>query len=178
MRYYRLGFLVGIMLFLSSVSRADETAQADLKEAADSKDKAELYAKFSAAMSGVQLVGNFTIIGEDNSNLREEAYTILSAKKLSEGDKWLLHARIKYGQADLTVPLKLDVVWAGDTPVITLTKFTIPGLGTFSSRVVVYNGKYAGTWTHDQVGGHLFGVVKAIEPPAKVDDEKDSKDES
>jgi hypothetical protein len=56
----------------------------------------------------------------------------------------------------------LDVKWAGTTAVITLDDLTIPGLGTFSSRVVIDDGKYAGTWRHDKVGGHLFGVVEKL----------------
>jgi len=64
------------------------------------------------------------------------------------------------------VPLPLEVKWSGDTPVITLTNFTIPALGTFTSRVLIYNGKYAGTWTHGKVGGHLFGTIE------KMDEEK------
>ncbi|MCA9175246.1 MAG: hypothetical protein KDB14_12245, partial [Planctomycetales bacterium] len=58
-------------------------------------------------------------------------------------------------------------IWSGDTPVITLTDFTIPTLGTFSCRVLIYNGKYAGTWTHGAVGGHMFGVLKPLEADAE-----------
>jgi hypothetical protein len=54
----------------------------------------------------------------------------------------------------------VEVKWAGKTPVITLDNITIPGLGTFSSRVVIDQGKYAGTWKHDDVGGHLFGKLE------------------
>ena len=43
---------------------------------------------------------------------------------------------------------------------ITLTDFTVPGLGTFSARVVIYRNKYAGTWSHGEVGGHLFGTIE------------------
>ena len=50
----------------------------------------------------------------------------------------------------------------------------IPGLGTFSSRVVIYEGRYAGTWQHGDVGGHLFGVLKRDEekPTEKPDEKK------
>jgi hypothetical protein len=54
----------------------------------------------------------------------------------------------------------LDVKWAANTPVITLDELTIPVLGTFSARVVLHDNKYAGTWRHDAVGGHLFGVIE------------------
>jgi hypothetical protein len=61
-----------------------------------------------------------------------------------------------------TVPIPLEIKWAGDTPVITLTNLEIPGLGTFTSRVVIYEGRYAGTWQHGSVGGHLFGRIEKL----------------
>ena len=122
----------------------------------------ELYTKFSQSLSGVKLVGRFTVLGKDDGPPDAEEYTIYSATKMPQGDYWLLHTRIKYADKDVTVPIPLEVKWAGDTPVITLTKLPIPGLGTFSSRVVFYNNKYAGTWTHGEVGGHLFGTLEKI----------------
>ena len=114
----------------------------------------------------MKLVGRFTIIGRDDGELPKEEYTIESVKKLPDGDYWEFKARIKYGQNDVTVPLQLEVKWAGTTPMITLTDFTIPGMGTFSSRVVIYKKRYAGTWTHGKVGGHLFGVIEKLEDAA------------
>ena len=61
-------------------------------------------------------------------------------------------------------PLPLEVKWAGnDTPMITLTDLTILNQGPFSARVLFYNGKYAGTWSHGKVGGHMFGKIVKIE---------------
>jgi hypothetical protein len=54
------------------------------------------------------------------------------------------------------------VRWAGDTPVIALDRVTIPALGTFSARVVLDESRYAGTWSHDEKGGHLFGVIERL----------------
>jgi hypothetical protein len=79
---------------------------------------------------------------------------------MPKGDYWLFNTRIKYGKNDVQVPLPLEVKWAGTTPMITLTDFTVPGLGTFSARVVIYRNKYAGTWSHGEVGGHLFGTIE------------------
>jgi hypothetical protein len=56
----------------------------------------------------------------------------------------------------------VEVKWAGKTPVITLDNVTIPGLGTFSSRVVIDGPLYAGTWQHDAVGGHMFGKIVPV----------------
>jgi len=125
-----------------------------------------LHEQFTRTLSNVKLVGRFTITGRDEGPLAKEEYTIRRVEKLAEGDKWMFHCRIKYGQHDLELPLPLDVKWAGSTPVITLDELTIPGLGTFSSRVVIHDDKYAGTWRHDKVGGHLFGTVEKLPPSA------------
>jgi hypothetical protein len=127
--------------------------------------QAKRFARFQSTLSGATLDGQYTIVGRDDPPLRREQYTIQSVRKLPEGDFWLFQARITYADKDVTVPLPLEVKWAGDTPVITLTKLTIPGLGTFSSRVVIDGHKYAGTWSHDDVGGHLFGIIKPRDVP-------------
>ena len=50
--------------------------------------------------------------------------------------------------------------WVGDTPMITMTDLSIPTLGTFTARVFFYGDRYAGTWQHDRVGGHMFGSIE------------------
>ena len=125
--------------------------------------QAELIKKLEKDLTGVKLVGRFTVTGKDDTTPKDEEYTITSAMKLDEPDLWLIKARVKYGKTDGTYPIPLEIKWAGDTPVITLTNLEIPGLGTFSSRVVIYEGRYAGTWQHGDVGGHLFGVLKRAE---------------
>lgn len=120
----------------------------------------EAIKKLEKELTGAKMTGQFTVTGKmKDDKLSKEEYTIESAKKLDEGDTWLIKARIKYGDKDSVFPVPVEIKWAGDTPVITLDKVTIPGLGTFSSRVVIHDGKYAGTWQHDQVGGHLFGTI-------------------
>ncbi len=120
--------------------------------------------RFAERMSGVKLIGRFTIDGKDQKELPQEEYVIQSADKLPDGDFWVLTARIKYADKDLTLPLPpLEVKWAGDTPMISITNFTIPGLGTFSARVLFYGDRYAGTWQHGEVGGCMFGVFKKLD---------------
>ncbi|TVS08606.1 MAG: hypothetical protein EA424_28355 [Planctomycetaceae bacterium] len=126
-------------------------------------EQAERFAKFQETLSGATLDGQYTMLRDDDTSQHPEKYTIQSIRKLPEGDFWLFQARIQYGGKDVTVPLPLEVKWAGDTPVITLSRLNIPGLGTFSSRVVIDGDKYAGTWSHDQVGGHLFGTIQRKE---------------
>lgn len=132
-------------------------------------DQAALEKQFEQDMNGVYLKGFFTLIGrEQKQGLKEEKYTITSVQKL-DGGKWLFNVRIQYGTHDATLPLPLDVKWAGDTPVITLTDFLVPGFGKFTSRVLIYRGQYAGTWEGGKEadgsihGGNLFGVLEKIE---------------
>ena len=61
---------------------------------------------------------------------------------------------------NLPVPVPVQVKWAGKTPVITVDSVTIPGLGTLSARVLLDGARYAPTWSHDEKGGHLFGVIE------------------
>ena len=124
-----------------------------------SVEKQKLYDLFKKKMTNVKFTGNFTVLGKQQDKLPKESYTIVSVKKLTEGELWLFTARVQFGGRDVTLPMPLQVQWAGTTPVITLTNVLIPGLGTFSSRVVIYKNKYAGTWTHGDVGGHLFGTI-------------------
>ena len=121
-------------------------------------------------LTGCKFTGLFTVTGGELGKTTPEEYTITSAMKLTEGDLWMLKARIKYGGTDSTIPIPLEIKWAGDTPVITMDKITLPGLGTFSARVVIHEDRYAGTWQHDAVGGHLFGTISKGE--AKPEPEK------
>ncbi len=145
-----------IVLGLSPALHAQEPAKTP-------PTQAELIKKLEKDLTGVKLVGRFTVTGKADMTPKDEEYTITSAMKLDEPDLWLIKARVKYGKTDGTFPIPLYIKWAGDTPVITLTNLEIPGLGTFSSRVVIYEGRYAGTWQHGEVGGHLFGVLQRPE---------------
>lgn len=137
-----------------------------LQSAAFADDEAAVKKRFQQlikTLDNVKLVGNFTVVGkEDGDQLAKEEYTITRVEKLKEGDYWKIHARIKYGGQDVELPLDLEIKWADNTPVITLDKVSIPLLGTFDARVVIINGKYAGTWSHGAVGGHLFGTIQKI----------------
>lgn len=120
--------------------------------------------KLANYLSGAKFVGQFTVDGKEEKAPKSEEYTIAKCEKLPAKDMYRLTARIKYGDTDQEVPLDLQILWSGKTPVITLDSFWIPGMGTFSSRVLIHSGRYAGTWQHDEKGGHLFGkIVQATE---------------
>ena len=115
---------------------------------------------FKKLVTNVRLVGNFTLDGAKETKLEREEYAITGAMKLGNGEYWALTSRIKYGDVDLTVPVPVQVKWAGNAPVITVDSVKIPGLGTFSARVLLDKTRYAGTWSHDEKGGHLFGLIE------------------
>lgn len=149
-------------LFLTTSARADEPAEP--------ANRAALETKLAETLTGAALVGTFSVDGREGA--KPERYEIASAKKL-EGDNWVVTARIKYGDNDVSVPLVVKMLWAGDTPILTLDDLTIPGLGTFTSRVMFHGDRYAGTWQHGDHGGHLWGKIqKAAKPEEKKPEQK------
>ena len=120
------------------------------------KSQAELETELSKLLSGATLEGSFTTTGpgQDGARLSADKYTLGEVRKLA-GNTWMIQARMR----DAMIPLPLPIEWAGDTPVIVVEDFTIPGMGTFSARVMFYADHYAGYWKHDERGGSMFGVI-------------------
>ena len=118
---------------------------------------------FTQSMSGVTLVGHSTRLSREGVS-GPEYYYIDGVTHVS-GDTWLFRTRLKYQGTEVPVPIPLSVQWAGDTPVITLTDLSIPGVGTYTARVVLYRDQYAGTWSGAKGGGQLFGkIVRGTQP--------------
>jgi hypothetical protein len=133
------------------------------------QSQTQRFEQFAKSLTNAKLVGHFTVNGAGEDKLTAEEYHIHEVKKLEDGDYWMFTARVKYGGRDVTVPMPLEVKWAANTAVITLDNVDIPMLGKFSSRVLIDGNRYAGTWSHGEVGGHLFGEIqqnKAEEGPA------------
>jgi hypothetical protein len=120
--------------------------------------------RFQEMLADVRLVGAFTTDGKEGEPPQQEEYGIQKVEKRAKGDAWVFHVRFKLAGREVTLPLVLEVRWAGDTPMITLTNLTILGQGPFSARVLFAEGRYAGTWSHGPVGGHLFGKIVKVEP--------------
>jgi hypothetical protein len=138
----------------------DRPATTATAKESSNKEKQDRELRLAKYLTGAKFLGNFTIEGKSDALPKPEAYTISKCEKLAQPDMYRLTARIKYGEIDSEVPLDLKILWAGRTPVITMDAFWIPGMGTFGARVLIHAGRYAGTWQHDDVGGHLFGVIK------------------
>src|SRR3954470_2876030 len=95
-------------------------------------DRAAVEEKCIKQMSGCALVGHFTDSARADADPREERYVITKVTKGS-GDLFIFQAR--FGRVHL--PLPIPVKWAGDTPVISVTNMGIPGMGTYTARVMI-----------------------------------------
>ena len=120
-------------------------------------DQAALEQAFSDKLSGATLVGSFSVDGKEGA--KPDRYRIVSAKK-DKGADWIITATMKIGEKDVDLPIAIKVYWADDTPVMSLTDLTIPGVGTFTSRVMFYGDRYAGTWQHGDHGGLFWGMIE------------------
>src|SRR5882724_5249705 len=121
-------------------------------------DQDQLEATFKATLTKATLSGRWCSVLPDGKKSegrlklgpeKEDKYTIVGVTKL-KGDSWLIRARIQYGKVDVVAPIPIQVKWAGDTPVIIVDKMAMPGGGTYSARVMIYESTYAGTWTRGQ----------------------------
>ena len=150
--------------WMSSVATASLVGVAAAQDKAPAKpNREELEKAFSERMTGTVLVGNYSVVGKDLKPANPERYELKKVSKLAD-DLWVFEARIKYGQTDVTLPLTLRMIWAEDTPMISLTNANLPGLGAaFGARVIFHGDLYAGTWQHGRVGGHLWGTIQKAE---------------
>jgi hypothetical protein len=142
------GWVVGRLGIGSAVSRSSLT---------------DVERQFTDRMRNVSLVGTFTVDGRDRTP-REDRYDISSVEKVGQ-DLWRFTARMKCcGIVDavpITVPMRFD----GDTPMIMMTDTSLPGIGTFTVRLLFYGDRYTGTWQHGKFGGHMSGRIEKQTTP-------------
>ncbi|TWT49957.1 hypothetical protein KOR42_37750 [Thalassoglobus neptunius] len=150
----------------ASISAAQDAVRPELTEAEQA---------FVEQMTESVLVGQFSVDGRSDRTPKPERYAIQSVTKTGD-DNWIVQARITYGKYDLPVPVPVQVIWAGDTPVLQVTDLKIPLMGEgFTARVMFYKDRYAGSWYHGKVGGHMWG---SIERQSADDDSKTSESPS
>jgi hypothetical protein len=154
-----VGLLVIVFLMAASFGGGWLTARLGLGSAVDPARLSQRERQFTNQMEGVSLIGRFTIAGREDREARPDRYDIASVAKVGD-DLWRFNARIRYGSVDATLPIVVTMRWAGDTPMVTITDLSIPTLGTFTARVFFYGDRYAGTWQHGAVGGHMFGRIE------------------
>jgi len=117
---------------------------------------------FQASLMNASLVGFFTV--GDSPATQPDKYTIENLTKI-DATTWKIDARIQYGGKDYKASVNVPVLWAGDTPVLSMAQYAIPGQGVYSARILIHNGMYAGTWGAQAKGGKMFGMVVKNVPP-------------
>jgi len=156
-RLARLVVIVVLMLVMFGAGWI--VAKTGIGSAVDPASLTQLERQFTEQMKGAALVGQFTVAGREDSAGRPDRYDISSVQKVGD-DRWQFNARMRYGSTDVTLPITVPMRWVGDTPMIAITDFSIPTLGTFTARVLFHGDRYSGTWQHDKVGGHMFGRIE------------------
>ena len=160
-----------------SKGKAEQDKPARTAAPSGKLSQAELEQRFAKTLTGAMLKGSWQMTGEQGlagkaplSKPREDKYTIVSVHK-QDDDWWLFNARIEFGENDLTLPIRLRVVWAGDTAVITVDDFGFPGIGLYSARVMIYGNFYTGIWYGTNYGGVMSGqIVRAADEKAEAKD--------
>ncbi len=115
--------------------------------------------RFVDQMRDVSLVGSFTVAGREDRAPKADRYDISSVEKVGT-DLWRFNAKMDCCGVNSAIPIVVPMRWSGDTPVIMMTDTSLPGLGTFTVRLFFYGDRYAGTWQHGTVGGHMSGRVE------------------
>jgi hypothetical protein len=115
--------------------------------------------KFKTLLTDCVMDGRwYSVKDGEMGEQKQDKYQIVSLAKV-KGDSWVITTKMKYGGREMSLPLPIEVKWAGDTPVIVVNNLQIPGGGTYSARVVFYQNTYAGSWTGGDHGGLLSGVI-------------------
>jgi hypothetical protein len=126
-------------------------------------------AKFAAMLRATKLEGQFTVDAPQAPQLPQQDLYMVSEVVPGEQEGTLVFkARMSYGdRMNVELPIPVRLVWAADTPMLVMDRQTIAGVGTFTVRLLFFEGRYAGTWSSGPVGGHMWGtwVAEGSAPP-------------
>lgn len=154
--FWRLGGLA-VLVVLAFVA-GWLVARAGMGAAIDPATLPAVEQRFIEQMHGAALVGHFTVTGREGRAPTEDRYDLYGVDKVGE-DLWRFNAKI--GETGLTVPVVVRMTFVDDTPIILMSDVSIPGMATYSARVIFHGDLYAGTWSHAGAGGgHLFGRIE------------------
>jgi hypothetical protein len=131
----------------------------------DAASLPEVERQFAERMTNVSLIGTFTETGRETRAPSPDRYDIFSVEKIGD-DRWRFNARMDCcGVSGATLPIVVPMRFVGDTPMIMMTDTNLPGVGTFTVRVLFYSDRYSGTWQHGEHGGHMSGRIEKMAAP-------------
>ena len=116
--------------------------------------------RFKALFTKASLSGRWAALkdgalGEERTG---DKYQIVSVTK-SSGDNWIVNAKMKYRDQELVMPIPVQMKFAGDTAILVVDNLAIPGGGTYTARLLIYERTYSGTWQGQRGGGMLYGTI-------------------
>ena len=152
-----LGITLVVVLALALFAGGWLTGRLGIGAVVDPTSLTDTEHQFAKRMRGVTLVGSFTTDGRENRVPQEDRYEIVSVEKVGD-DLWRFNS--KCCGLNSAVPFVVPMRFNGDTPMILMTETSLPGMGTFTARVFFYGDRYAGTWQHGKVGGHMWGRIE------------------
>jgi len=94
-------------------------------------------------------------LGEEKTG---DKYYIASVAKGS-GDNWIVNAKMKYRDQEMVIPIPVQMKFAGDVAILEVNNLGIPGGGTYTARLLIYERTYSGTWKGQRGGGMLYGTI-------------------
>jgi hypothetical protein len=95
------------------------------------------------------------VLGEERAG---DNYTILSVVK-RDGENWTVNAKMKYRDKELILPVPVRMKFTGDAAVLIVEDLGIPGGGTYTARLLIFERTYSGTWKDQRGGGMLYGTI-------------------
>jgi hypothetical protein len=94
-------------------------------------------------------------LGEERSG---DKYQIVSVAK-GNGDNWTVSAKLKYHDQEFVMPFPVRMKFDGDIAILIVDDLKIPGGGTYTARLLIYERTYSGTWKGQRGGGMLYGTI-------------------
>ena len=161
----RVARVVGLLLLVVvSAATGWFAAKAGIGAAIEPSSLTELENQFRTRMQDTSLIGQFTVDGYENPGGMSDRYDISGVEKVGD-DRWRFDVRMRHGNVDVTLPVAVPMVWVGDTPIIMMSDFNIPGIGAFTARVFFHGDRYAGTWESSAagVGGLMYGSIESAD---------------
>jgi hypothetical protein len=155
-----LKFIGGLLLLVAVFAGGWIVGRTGIGASVDPASLTDRERAFTERMKNVSLVGRFTIAGREDRAASPDRYDVSSVEKVGE-NLWRFTVRMS-DAGNVSVPITVPMRWIGDTPVIDMREYSIPGIGTFSAHVVFDGNQYAGTWANPKVGGLMYGKIEKV----------------
>lgn len=138
-------------------------ATKDLQKSASASNKplpSDPEERFKALFTNATLSGRWArikdgVLGEERAG---DKYSIVSVVK-RDRDSWTVNAKMKYGEKELILPVPVRMKFNGDTAVLSVEDLGMPGGGTYTARLLIFERTYSGTWKDQRGGGMLYGTI-------------------